>query len=141
MVDATEGDEPPSGGNPAPNQSSNWCKCGRRRDMPTEVENKCCRFGNLKCLTQTDAFVDLCLNANILGVNMRIREDELAEEDRTNANYRHYAYRNYVYWRFGRLDKGQRMVIIPSCVLSVRGRFPAADSIYTGFIPGENLPA
>ncbi|PIK38619.1 hypothetical protein BSL78_24529 [Apostichopus japonicus] len=92
-----------------------WCKCTKCSPMPTIIENKCCcrRIGD--CITESQAFRDICLNVNVLSVNMQVREDELAnEENRSNSNYRHYSYRNYIYWKFGRLGRGNRLVI-PAC--------------------------
>ena len=39
-----------------------WCKCGKCRPMPQEVENKCCM--QKKCITQTSRFAKLCLEDN-----------------------------------------------------------------------------
>ena len=117
-----------------------WCKCGMCTDMPTDVENKCCTRREGECITNSQAFRDICLSGHILGINMRIREDEYAmEENRTNKNYRHYAYRNFIYWKYGRLGKGTRIVIPSCCVNRIRRRFPSPDGHYTGFVPGENL--
>ncbi|XP_071831809.1 uncharacterized protein [Apostichopus japonicus] len=117
-----------------------WCKCTKCSPMPTIIENKCCcrRIGD--CITESQAFRDICLNVNVLSVNMQVREDELAnEENRSNSNYRHYSYRNYIYWKFGRLGRGNRLVIPACCVIKIRQRFPSADGQYKGFIAGENL--
>lgn len=121
-------------------QTPPWCKCQLCTPMPTEVENKCCSRGVAVCVSMSEAFRDICLNAHVLGVHMRVREDELAlEEDRTNANYRHYAYRSYIYWKFGRIGRGNR-IVIPACLVRrIRERFPSANGQYRGFIPGENL--
>ena len=142
LIEMGDSEDNSGGGSPVESNKPQWCKCGRCQPMATEVENKCCKHGLNRCITQTDPFIDLCLNRNVLGVNMRVREDELANlEDRSNANYRHYSYRNYIYWRFGRLGRGQRMVVPSCCVLKIRSNFPSPDGIYRGFIPGENLPA
>lgn len=104
-----------------PSTSPPWCKCGFSCPMPMETENKCCCYGAKRCVMQTDAFQDICLNTNVLGVDMRVREDKLVnEEDQSNKNYRHYAYRGYVYWRFGRVGRGNRLVIPLCCVLKIR---------------------
>ncbi|XP_071821359.1 uncharacterized protein [Apostichopus japonicus] len=86
----------------APNQTEevtasrevpSWCKCLQCVEMLTDAEKKCCTNRVQQCVTYSNAFSDICLNAHILGVNMRMREDDLAlEENRTNRNYRHYAY-------------------------------------------------
>ena len=38
-----EGAEPENPGNPGPSSSLPWCRCGRCRAMPLEIENVCCR--------------------------------------------------------------------------------------------------
>ena len=87
-----------------------WCKCKECIAMPTNTD-KCSRSSI--CVTSSVAFRDICLNEHILEVNMR--EDEIAiEAVRTNTNYRYYSYRNYIYWKFGRLGRGNRAVL-PAC--------------------------
>lgn len=43
--------------------------------MPTALENKCCGKMAGRCVTISEAFNDICLNTNVLGVRMAIRED------------------------------------------------------------------
>ena len=48
-------------------------------------------------------------------------------------NYRYAAYRQYVWWIYGRLGRRHRTIIL-SCVVSIiRKEFPEADGNYTGF--------
>jgi len=49
------------------------------------------------------------------------------------SNYRYAAYRQYIWWVFGRLGRKKRK-IIPACVvLAIQKQFPEADGSYTGF--------
>ena len=49
------------------------------------------------------------------------------------SNYRYAAYRQYIWWVYGRLGKKRRK-IIPACVvLAIRMQFPEADGNHTGF--------
>jgi len=48
-------------------------------------------------------------------------------------SYRKAAYRQYILWKYGKLDKGNRRVC-PSCVVRlVRQTDPAPDGQYMGF--------
>ena len=47
--------------------------------------------------------------------------------------YRYAAYRQYIWWVYGRLERKRRK-IIPACVvLAIRKQFPEADGNHTGF--------
>ena len=52
VPDDSERDDKPGPGNP--NESSQWCKCGKCRPMPTPRDNVCCR--QRPCITTTEAF-------------------------------------------------------------------------------------
>lgn len=55
----------------------------------------------------------------------------------TNANRRHFAYRNYVDYMHGRLGRGNRRVI-PACVVTfIRECWPSPDGHYIGFKDGD----
>ena len=128
---------------PSPNrarpQALPWCKCGRCRQMPTQVERKCCRpRRDHHCITLTGEFQRLCLDNMVLEIAMRANEDILLAEApiRNNAAYRHSAYRTYIYWQHGRLGAGNRRVI-PSCaVWSIRTSWPDPLGVYKGYVEG-----
>lgn len=108
------------GGAPTPppqNDQPEWCKCGPCRVMPTEIENKCCTRSVRPCITSTPLFQQLVLDANVLDIAMRYREDVLVvEHPRNNENFRHSACRQCVLWQHGRLGQGNRRVV-PVAVL------------------------
>lgn len=123
---------------PAPD-SPKWCICGRCQEMPQQVERKCCRLVN-GCLSLNEVFLAVCINAHVLEVAMRANEDILADAAvRTTKNYRHYAYKQYIYWQHGRLGAGRRRVIPSCCVWAVRRNFPSADGYYKGFDIGNGI--
>lgn len=132
---------PPS---PQPNEARSmppWCRCGRCRRMPREIEHKCCRPARgHDCITQSDHFARLCLDPMVLDIAMRIHEDMVADiADRSNANYRHQAYRTWTYWQHGRLGPGNRRVA-PSCVVwAIRDVFYEPTGIYKGYIEGAGF--
>ena len=100
-ADAPPADAPPADAPPA-DAPPDWCKCGFCRSMPTQVENKCCCGRKMPCITTKTLFRQLVLDANILHLQMRYREDILVMNNpRSHENFRHSAYRQYVLWQHG----------------------------------------
>lgn len=115
-----------------------WCKCGHCVTMPTQEENKCCTRAIRPCISRTPLFHQIVLDANILDIAMRYREDILALENvRNNENFRHAAYRQFVLWQHGRLGRGNRRVVPSCCVIAIRKRYPSPNGIYTGYRPAR----
>ncbi|XP_070547261.1 P2X purinoceptor 7-like [Ptychodera flava] len=116
-----------------------WCRCGECRPMPSQVENKCCakRTGQ-ECIARTWLFQQLVMDPNVLEIAMRTVADTYAQDQpRNNACYRHFAYRQFIYWQHGRLGRGNRRVIPSCCVLVIRRRYPSPNNVYVGYIEGE----
>ncbi|CAB4039121.1 P2X purinoceptor 7-like, partial [Paramuricea clavata] len=68
-----------------------WCVCGRRRPMPQEVENKCCKLK--KCITLTLRFTKLCLDPDVLELCIKNRADIRNEhEENSTRAFRKAAY-------------------------------------------------
>ena len=111
--------------------------------MESTFERVCCqtnvgvlgdKLGIEKCIAQTDAFSDVCLNTNVLeaalGAWLTFTDEPL---DVDKKSYRFISYRQYIYWVFGRLGKNIRKVV-PSCaVQKIRATFPAEDGVYVPF--------
>lgn len=115
-----------------------WCKCGHCAAMPTQEENKCCTRAARPCVTRTNLFSQLVLDANVLELAMRYREDVLVlNNNRNNENFRHAAYRQYVLWQHGRLGRGNRRVVPSCCVIAIRTRYPSANGLYRGYVPAR----
>ena len=115
-----------------------WCYCGVCRPMPTQTGNKCCCKRRMQCMTTMPLFQHIVLDANVLEIQMRYREDVLAmAHHRNNENFRHAAYRQFVLWQHGKLGKGDRRVVPSCCVLSIRVRYPSANGFYVGFRPAR----
>ena len=49
------------------------------------------------------------------------------------SNYCYGAYRQYIWWVYGRLGRKRRKVIPACVVLAIQKQFPEADGNYTGF--------
>jgi hypothetical protein len=74
-----------------------WCNCGHCMAMPTQEENKCCARTRRPCVSRQALFNQIVLDANILDIAMRYREDVLVlNNNRNNENFRHAAYRQFV---------------------------------------------
>ena len=126
----------------------NWCWCENCTIQKTGRECFCCweeieseKIRNsTKCITLAENFSTVCLNQDVLETVMaqdKHKEGKSLGQKRviTNKVYRHYAYKNYIYWvHRHELCKTVRF-IIPSCVVnSIRKHFPNIDSeLYVGF--------
>lgn len=54
-----------------------WCICGICRQLPDDVENKCCR--KRQCVTSLQVFHQAIVNRAVLEVAMKIRFDMFVE--------------------------------------------------------------
>jgi hypothetical protein len=67
-------------------------------------------------------------------ISQRVYADLLAANvDVTNRGLRHGAYRQFTYWREGKMGFGKRKVIPACCVWRIRDEFPSQHQVYTGF--------
>lgn len=120
------------------NNLPEWCNCGHCVTMPTQEENKCCAQVRRPCISRTNLFRQLVLDGNVLELAMRYREDVLVLNNaRSNENFRHAAYRQYVLWQHGRLGRGNRRVVPSCCVLAIRARYPSPNGLYRGYMPAR----
>ena len=123
---------------PDPDNTPEWCNCGQCMAMPTQEENKCCARTRRPCVSRQALFNQIVLDANILDIAMRYREDVLVlNNNRNNENFRHAAYRQFVLWQHGRLGRGNRRVVPSCCVLAIRSRYPSPNGVYTGYRPAR----
>lgn len=78
------------------------------------------------------------LDPGVLGIANIQFNDYLAGEARhDNKARRHTAYRQFIFWRHGRLGPLMRRVVPSCCVLRIRSVYPSADGTYTGFLPSR----
>ena len=112
--------------------SQPWCKCGTCAPMENEEHNKCCN--RKTCVTSYQMFRKLCLDRDVLQLNITARADLRADDLNFNTNsFRKAAYRQFALWKYGRLGRDNRR-ILPSCVVTViRNAYPSPDGIYMGF--------
>ena len=112
--------------------SPEWCKCRKCVEMPTEIENKCCKRKN--CLTNSFEFKKYCLDKQILELHIKARADMRADEFNFATNeLRKAAYQLFTLWRYGKLGLGIRKTIPSFVVVKIRERFPSRDGVYMGY--------
>ena len=119
--------------NPAPQQSNSlYCICGHCQMMEQPIENVCCR--KQPCISTTEFFESVVLDANVLTVAIVNRNDIYADDDDfTPSSYQKAAYRQWILWHNGYMGRGNGQVM-PSCIVwSVRSRYPAPDGLYLGY--------
>ncbi|XP_078366725.1 P2X purinoceptor 7-like [Oculina patagonica] len=78
----------------------------------------------------------VCLNRAVLGtaiIGFHYCNRSPVPSPMQNRNYRYAAYRQYVWWVYGKLGRKRRKVIPACVVLAIRKQFPEADGTYTGF--------
>ncbi|KAF0044761.1 hypothetical protein F2P81_003919 [Scophthalmus maximus] len=89
-----------------------WCTCGHSRDMATDWERKCCGQDPAHCVSLLPHFTQYCLDEGYLRIHRQYREDLTAfgnvrEPGDDNREYRHPAYRHFIFWQHGALGQGE----------------------------------
>ncbi|XP_061184553.1 P2X purinoceptor 7-like [Saccostrea echinata] len=119
-------------------ESPSWCSCLKCRDMPTQIERVCCGRPPNQCQSQLPDFRLLILDELVLTIVQMYRQDVLAlpQDEDYNKGKRYAAYRQFILWHHGRLGVGVRRVI-PSCVWSIRDKYPDQYGQYVSLIPSR----
>uniref|UniRef100_A0A8C6NSQ6 P2X purinoreceptor 7 intracellular domain-containing protein n=1 Tax=Nothobranchius furzeri TaxID=105023 RepID=A0A8C6NSQ6_NOTFU len=117
------------------NQPS-WCVCSHCRDMPTDLEKKCCQKPPQTCISTVPHMEESILQNGVLRLARTLWNEFRAVYDdpdpgEDNRQFRHAAYRQFVAWQHGKPGGGRR-VVIPSCVVwRIREKFRDPNSNYT----------
>ncbi|XP_069109865.1 P2X purinoceptor 7-like [Argopecten irradians] len=126
--------DPPAG---EPSQTPSWCKCNHCREMPTDIERKCCDCLPNNCIANRPEMDTLVLDPIVLALGNGYHRDMLGRHrqpvEEYHSHMRHSAYRNFTLWRHGRLGQGVRRVVPSCCVWQIRTHFPDPTHTYTGF--------
>jgi len=125
-----------------------WCSCSQCSIEKREIDCLCChevsavseeQFDGKQCITFTDEFKTICLNKTVLKnvlVGMHETRGDHIEKETSNRSYRYAAYKQFVWWVFQRLGKGNRRVL-PSCVIwKIRNCFEEEDGVYSLYSEG-----
>jgi len=126
---------------PVPGQPT-WCVCQHCREMPTDIERKCCGQRPDRCISTLPTFDLYIIDEGVLGLSRRVWNDIRAVQDdpdpgESNKQFRHASYSQYVVWQYGVLGPGHRVVIPSCCVSRIRERYPDPHGQYTGFLPSR----
>ena len=127
------------------------CKCGSCKNEIREIDCLCCqevdaisekKFENQNCITLATEFKTLCLEKfvlqNVLVGLHETRGDPLEKEkDLTNRSLRFAAYKQFIWWVFQRLGKGNRRVIPLWVFWNIRKLYPEENGQYVLFNEGE----
>ena len=131
--------------------NKDWCKCGQYKRKIREIDSLCFtevpaiiedKSEGKKCITLAHELQLMCLNKTILknvlvGLHETRRDPLENYKDLQNRSLRFAAYKQFIWWIFQHLGKGNRRVI-PSCVVwSIRKLFPEADGQHTWCNEGE----
>lgn len=128
---------------PPPNRSPGqptWCTCQRCKEMPTDLERKCCGQCPEYCVSTLPHFELYILDAAVLRLSLRIWNDIRAVQDAPDSGeslkqFRHAAHRQFVVWQYGALGPGHRVVIPSCCIWKIRDQYPDPHGQYTGYVP------
>ena len=86
------------------------------------------KFNGFDCITQSQAFNNVCLNKDVLEAAIGAWQDLNYENmGLANINYRFIAYKQYVWWSYGYLGKKKRRPL-PNCAIKkIRAVFPEEE--------------
>ena len=94
----------------------------------------------VKCITEAEELQTLCINKAVLNIILTGLHDsrgDYLEKITSNQSYRYAAYKQFTWWVYKWLGKGNRQVI-PSCALWViQNMYPELDNNYTLHNEGE----
>ena len=127
-----------------------WCECLQCQNETREIDCLCCQEvaalnekfdeNSMTCITESTELQTLCLNTavlkNVLTGLHDARGDHL-ENVCSNRSLRYAAYKQFTWWVYKNLGKGNRRVI-PSYVLwKIRDMFPEVDKQYVLYSEGK----
>ena len=125
-------------------------KCFKCNVEKREIDCMCClevtalneKFDkfSVKCVTESEKFQILCINKAVLENVLTGLHDSIGdylEKDTTNQSYRYAAYRQFTWWVYKRLGKGNRRVIQSCALWAIRNMYPELDNNYVLYNEGE----
>lgn len=116
-----------------------WCQCGCCRPSDILQEQLCCRSGKGRCITSSPLFSTLVVGRSVLETAL-FYVDPLAELG--EAQLRHWAYAQFIRWRFGDSTPRDAIPVIPSCcVWRIRAEYPNPDGKYSGLRLHQAIPS
>ncbi|XP_041669704.1 P2X purinoceptor 7 [Cheilinus undulatus] len=117
-----------------------WCVCGNCRDMATVLEKKFCGQEPDRCISTLPSFSLYCLDAVVLRIHRSYREDTLAlgdteEPGEDNREFCHAAFRHFLLWQYGAVEREQQVIIPSCCVWKINDMWPDPFGQYPRYVP------
>ena len=94
----------------------------------------------VKSVTEAEKFQILCINKAVLEnvlTGLHDSRGDYLEKNTTNRSYRYAAYRQFTWWVYKRLGKGNRRVIQSCALWAIRNIYPELDNNYVLYSEGE----
>lgn len=93
------------------------------------------RFNEFDCITQLEPVANVCLSKDVLEATTGAWWDFLVTHiDLPNINYKFIAFKQYVWWNYGYLDKKKRKPLSSSVIKKSCAVFPVREGHF-------NVPA
>ena len=132
--DAVLGDNSVPGPSSEPQNFPPWCVCKSCQEMTADQDKVCCGLQPNNCLSKTPEFRVLCLDRMVLVTATRMNNDHYAQSAILNHDeVRFSAYRQFTYWRHGKLGVAKLKVIPSCCLWKIREEFPDPNGQYVPF--------
>ena len=103
------------------------------KEMPTDIENKCCK--QKRFLSKTNVFVNICIDRENLQTAIGNLSDIYVFTPRyANKSMQHAAYHQYVMRKHGHVGARRRVDIPSCCVCTIWNAYPSPTNQNTGFV-------
>ena len=126
------------------------CECQNCKEERREIDCLCCQEvaslnskfekSNIVCMIDSPEFSTLCLNEYVLQIvltGLHVSIGDYLENECTNRSLRYAAYKQFIWWIYKSLGKGN-IRVIPSCALwKIRDTFPELGGQYTLYSDGH----
>lgn len=116
-----------------------WCVCQRCREMPTNIERKCCSQFPDTCVSSLPHMELYILDEGVLRLSRRIWNDisaiqDLPDPGEGNKHFRYAACRQNVVLHYVALGNERRLVIPSCCVWKIWECYPDPHGQYIGYV-------
>ena len=95
---------------------------------------------SVKCITEAEEFRTLCINKAVLDnvlTGLHDSRGDYLEKITSNRSYCYATYKQFTWWAYKRLGKGNRRVIPSRALWVIWNMYPELDNYYTLYNEGE----
>ena len=127
-----------------------WCTCRNCKNEKREIDCLCCQEVNavngifhneqVQCAAMCEEFKTLCLNKVVLKnvlTGLHETKGDPVEDKLLNQSLRYAAYKQFIWWEFRKLGKGNRRVIPSWALWKIRELYPEAYGNYVTYLEGK----